>query len=127
MQRALLNRPSSIVFCPMPDLPLEIACPDVKAKLDAGDDFVLLDCREADEYAVAKIEAARFLPMSEIQQRLGELSADRDRQIVVHCHHGGRSLRVAQWLRQQGFAGAQSMSGGIDGWSQQIDPTVPRY
>jgi len=111
----------------MPELPLEITCQAVKSKLDAGDDFLLLDCREADEYGVAKIAAARFLPMSEIQQRVGELSADRDRQIVVHCHHGGRSLRVAQWLRQQGFARAQSMSGGIDGWSLQVDASVPRY
>jgi rhodanese-related sulfurtransferase len=111
----------------MPDLPLEIACQDVKAKVDAGDDFILLDCREADEYAIAKIDAALFLPMSEIQQRLGELAGDRDRQIIVHCHHGGRSLRVAQWLRQQGFSRAQSMSGGIDAWSLQIDARVPRY
>lgn len=111
----------------MPELPLEISCQDVKAKLDVRDDFVLLDCREADEYAIAKIDEALFLPMSEIQQRLGELDDDRNRQIVVHCHHGGRSLRVAQWLRQQGFAEAQSMSGGIEAWSQQIDSRVPRY
>jgi rhodanese-related sulfurtransferase len=111
----------------MTDLPLEITCQAVKAKLDAADDFSLLDCREADEYAIAKIEAARLLPMSEIQQRLVELEGDRHRHIVVHCHHGGRSLRVTQWLRQQGFAQAQSMSGGIDGWSLQVDPGVPRY
>jgi rhodanese-related sulfurtransferase len=111
----------------MPELPLEITCQAVKTKLDAGDDFVLLDCREADEYATAKIDAARFLPMSEIESRLGELEADRNRPIVVHCHHGGRSLRVAKWLRQQGFATAQSMAGGIDAWATEIDPRVPRY
>ena len=94
---------------------------------DRGDDFVLLDCREADEYALARIEGARLMSMSEIQERVTELAPDRDRQIVVHCHHGGRSLRVANWLRQNGFAGAQSMSGGIDEWSTQIDPKVPRY
>ena len=109
----------------MPETPLEISCEDVKAKLDAGEELVLVDCREADEYAVAKIDAALLLPMSEIQQRVRELPGDRP--IVVHCHHGGRSLRVAHWLRQQGFAGAQSMSGGIDAWSQRIDPGVPRY
>lgn len=95
--------------------------------LDRGEDFLLLDCREADEHAVARIDAARLLPMSEIEQRLGELEPDRQRQIVVHCHHGGRSLRVAKWLRQNGFTGAQSMSGGIDEWSTQIDPSVQRY
>jgi adenylyltransferase/sulfurtransferase len=111
----------------MPDLPLEISCQSVKAQLDRGDEFVLLDCREADEYAMARINTARLLPMSEIQQRVTELEPDRDRQIVVHCHHGGRSLRVAKWLRQNGFAGAQSMLGGIDEWSTEIDTRVPRY
>ena len=109
----------------MPETPLEISCENVKAKLDAGDDFLLVDCREADEFATARIDAALLLPMSEIQSRVGELPDDRP--IVVHCHHGGRSLRVVQWLRQRGFAGAQSMSGGIDAWSQRIDPAVPRY
>ncbi|HQU46751.1 MAG TPA: rhodanese-like domain-containing protein, partial [Pirellulales bacterium] len=60
-------------------------------------------------------------------QRVSELEPHRGRAIVVHCHHGGRSLRVAQWLRQQGFAAAQSMSGGIDAWAAEIDPDVPRY
>jgi rhodanese-related sulfurtransferase len=55
------------------------------------------------------------------------LAAHRDRRIVVHCHHGGRSLRVANWLRGQGFEQAQSMAGGIDAWSTEIDPAVPRY
>jgi rhodanese-related sulfurtransferase len=111
----------------MSDLPLEVTCQSVKMMLDRGDDFLLLDCRETDEHAVARIEAARLLPMSEIQQRVAELEPDRQRQIIVHCHHGGRSLRVAKWLRQNGFAGAQSMSGGIDEWSTHIDPQVPRY
>lgn len=111
----------------MPDLPLEISCQAVKAKFDAGDDFLLVDCREADEYAAARIDAARLLPMSEIERRVRELEAERGRPIVVHCHHGGRSLRVAKWLRQQGFAGAQSMAGGIEAWSLEIDPSVPRY
>ena len=111
----------------MLELPLEISCQSVKSLLDQGDEITLIDCREADEYAIARIDAARLLPMSEIQQRIAELEPDRDRQLVVHCHHGGRSLRVAKWLRQNGFAGAQSMSGGIDEWSSLIDPKVPRY
>jgi rhodanese-related sulfurtransferase len=65
--------------------------------------------------------------MSEFTERLGDLEPHRNTRIVVHCHHGGRSLRVATWLRQQGFPQAQSMAGGIDQWSQEIDPTVPRY
>ena len=108
-------------------LPMEIDCQSVKTALNSGQDLVLIDCREADEYATAKIEGARLVPMSEIQHRLGELEPHRNGRIVIHCHHGGRSLRVAGWLRQQGFAQAQSMAGGIDQWSQEIDPSVPRY
>ena len=108
-------------------LPIEIDCRSVKTLLDEGANFLLLDCRETDEYAVARIDGARLLPMTELQARLGELDGDRSRRVVVHCHHGGRSLRVAAFLRQQGFAQAQSMAGGIDEWSQSIDPAVPRY
>jgi adenylyltransferase/sulfurtransferase len=65
--------------------------------------------------------------MSQLAARVAELEAFRTRPLVVHCHHGGRSLRVANWLREQGFSQAQSMAGGIDQWSLEIDPTVPRY
>jgi rhodanese-related sulfurtransferase len=65
--------------------------------------------------------------MSELATRVEELAAHKDKPIIVHCHHGGRSLRVAKWLREQGFIQAQSMAGGIDAWSLQIDPDVPRY
>lgn len=108
-------------------LPLETDCATVKQWLDQGADFLLLDCREEDEYAVARIPQAKLLPMSQLAQRVGELHAERQRRIVVHCHHGGRSLRVAQWLRLQGFPLAQSMAGGIDRWAETIDPSVPRY
>jgi adenylyltransferase/sulfurtransferase len=99
----------------------------VKSLLDAGNDLLLLDCREQDEHELTHIKAARLIPMSELEARLGELAEHRERPLVVHCHHGGRSLRVAAWLRQQGFTQAQSMAGGIDRWSEQIDSSVPRY
>jgi len=111
----------------MPELPLEIDCRSVKQKLDAKDDMLLVDCRERDEYETASIPRSVLLPMSEIADRLHELESHRDRPIVVHCHHGGRSLRVTHWLRQQGFTLTQNMAGGIDQWSQEIDPSVPRY
>jgi len=107
--------------------PLEIDCPTVKARLDAGDEFVLIDCREPNEYETAHIEGAVLLPMSEIQDRVDELEPHREQDIIIHCHHGGRSLHVAMWMREQGFDRVQSMVGGIDDWSQQIDPSVPRY
>ena len=65
--------------------------------------------------------------MSEIEGRVGEIEKYRQREIVVYCHHGIRSLQVASWLRQLGFDNAQSMAGGIDRWALQIDPTLPRY
>ena len=108
-------------------IPLEIDCQSVKSKLDAQSDFLLLDCREADEYQKANIKGAQLLPMSAIQDRLSELEPHRNREIVVHCHHGGRSLRVTNWLRGQGFENVKSMAGGIDLWSVQIDSAVPRY
>jgi len=109
------------------ELPLEITCRGVKEKLDAGEAFLLLDCREADEYAVARIEGARLVPMSELANRLAELEAYRHHEVVVHCHLGGRSERVANWLRGQGFAKARTMVGGIDRWAEEIDRSVPRY
>jgi rhodanese-related sulfurtransferase len=111
----------------MSEIPLEIDCQSVKSQLDAGGDFLLIDCREPDEYATVKIGGASLLPMSEIANRLDELAPHRDHQIAVHCHHGGRSLRVARWLREQGFPQVQSMAGGIDQWAIEIDPTLPRY
>ena len=108
-------------------VPLEMNCRAIKARLDAGESFLFLDCREPDEHATARIVGTTLIPMSELPQRIGELEPHRNSAIVVHCHHGGRSLRVTNWLRQQGFARVTNMSGGIDEWSQQIDPSVTRY
>lgn len=108
-------------------VPLEMDCRAVKARLDAGESFLFLDCREPDEFAIAKIAGTVLIPMSQLPDRMNELETWRNQSIVVHCHHGGRSLRVTNWLRQQGFAAVTNMSGGIDEWSQQIDPSVPRY
>ena len=62
-----------------------------------------------------------------LADRIADLEPHRQREIIIHCHHGGRSLRVANWLRRNGFEGARSMAGGIDQWSLQIDPSIPRY
>jgi rhodanese-related sulfurtransferase len=112
---------------PAAPLPIEVDCRTVKEMLDAKQDFFLLDCREAEEHARVAIAAATLLPMSELTERLGELEPHRRQRVVVHCHHGGRSVRVTHWLRQQGFDQVQSMSGGIDRWAIEIDPSLPRY
>lgn len=109
------------------EVPLEIDCPSVKAKLDAGEQFHFVDCRETSEYDAVKIDGTTLLPMSEMAERVGELEEHRESDIIIHCHHGGRSLRVANWLRQQGFSTAQSMAGGIDVWAVEIEPGMLRY
>jgi len=106
---------------------IEIDCQSVQSKLDASDDFLLLDCREQNEWDHVHIEGATLIPMSEIQKRVGELDEHRDRELVVYCHHGGRSLQVAMWLAQQGFRNVLNMTGGIDAWAQQVDPGMLRY
>ena len=106
---------------------MEIDCQAVKAKLDAGDDFLFIDCREQQEYDTVKIEGATLIPMVQIPERLSELESHKDGEIVIHCHHGGRSLNVANWLKQRGFANPLSMAGGIDVWAQEIDTSLPRY
>lgn len=85
----------------------------------------MIDVREPAEHAVCQIEGAELIPMRTVPQRLADLDRD-DSRIVVFCHHGVRSLSVVDWLRKQGIE-CQSMAGGIDLWSVQIDPGVPRY
>jgi rhodanese-related sulfurtransferase len=109
------------------DLPLEIDVHAVKAMLDLGEEFLLLDCREVDEYELVRIGAAKLIPMSELMLRVNELEPWLEKRLVVHCHHGGRSLQVTQWLRRRGFTQTQNMTGGIEAWSCHIDPSLPRY
>ncbi len=107
--------------------PLEIDTASVKTKQDAGEEFLFLDCREQDEYDRVHIEGTTLLPMSEIQERVGELEDQQQKEIIVHCHHGGRSLQVTIWLKQQGFANVRSLAGGIDEWAEKIEPGMERY
>jgi len=117
-----VNLPSS-----QPNLPLEVTVEHVKSWLDQNAEFLLLDCREVHEHATAHIAGSMLIPMNELPLRVDELQGYRDQPIVVQCHGGVRSLRVTEWLRDNGFSTTQSMAGGIDAWSQRIDPTVPRY
>jgi rhodanese-related sulfurtransferase len=106
---------------------LEISCGELRARQARGDDVVLIDCRERDEHALVHLAGARNLPMSELPGRLHELEPYQDRFLVVHCHHGVRSLQVAAWLARQGFSQVRSLAGGIDRWAEEIEPELPRY
>ena len=98
----------------------------MKGKREAGERFVLLDVREPWEFETAHIDGAVLIPMGDIPSRAHQ-ELDPEEQIVVLCHHGVRSMNVTVWLRQQGFEKAQSMRGGIDGWSRRVDGKVPMY
>ena len=104
---------------------LEITPRQVKDRLDRGEKLFLVDVREPHEHALCRIEGAVLIPMGTIPANLQKLDADED--VICFCHHGMRSLDVANWLRHQGVPSAKSMAGGIDRWSTEIDPTVPRY
>lgn len=107
-------------------LPFEQATPtEIKRRLDAGEELLIVDVREWDEYDIAHIEPAELQPMSEIQSWWPELP--RDREIVFMCHHGTRSAQVCMALARAGFEQLTNMTGGIDGWSREVDPSVPRY
>jgi rhodanese-related sulfurtransferase len=109
------------------DYPIEIDVHDVNRLMQSGEDFLFLDVRQPEEFEAASLPGTTLIPLGELGVRLDELGQYRDARIVVHCHHGGRSMRAVMGLRQHGFKGAQNMAGGIDAWSLLIDPQVPRY
>ena len=110
-------------------LPTEIIPSDASTLFDAlkPADCLLVDCRTEEEYSIAKIAKSKLIPMQEIPGRLDEFEPWRQKRLVVHCHHGVRSLRVAKWLREQGFDNAQSLKGGIEAWRNEIDSSIPAY
>ena len=103
----------------------EIRPEQLQQKLRGAERFVLLDVRRPDEVATATLPNAVHIPIEEIEERVGELDASAE--TVVYCHHGVRSLSVTVYLRNLGFRDVTSLAGGIDLWSQRIDPSVPRY
>ncbi len=108
--------------------PREVKARRDRANLDGGEKIRLIDVREPFEFQQARIEGAELIPMNTVPAELQRLDAIADDEtLIVYCHHGVRSLNVVNWLREQGVEACQSMSGGIDRWSWEIDPAVPRY
>jgi rhodanese-related sulfurtransferase len=114
----------------MPDtvLPMEITPQELAQRARAGEKLFFIDVREPSEYQQSRIEDAELIPMGTIPANLQHIEQLSDeRTIIVFCHHGVRSLHVVNWLRNQGVMACQSMAGGIDRWSCEIDPGIPRY
>ena len=98
---------------------------ELKRKMDAREPFELIDVRETFEYEIARIDGAKLIPLREIAERADELQ--REDPIVIHCHSGQRSAQAVRLLQQRGFANVYNLDGGIDAWSDQVDPAVPKY
>jgi adenylyltransferase/sulfurtransferase len=105
--------------------PLELSVRDYQALRERGSEPLLVDVREPHEQQIAHIDGAVLIPLRTLPERIAEL--DRDRPIVLFCHHGSRSMRAVEYLKGQGYTRVQSLKGGIDAWSQEADPGVARY
>jgi adenylyltransferase/sulfurtransferase len=110
---------------PMPQMP-EITATELKQRLDNGEDIQIIDVREANEVAVAKIPNSIHIPLAQVVNRMSEI--DPARETVVHCKMGGRSARAIEALKRSGYTGnLLNLAGGITAWSNDVDPSVPKY
>lgn len=104
----------------------EISATDLKKRIDAGDDIQLIDVRQPDEHAFAKIEGAKLIPLGDVVKRMSEI--DESRETVLQCKMGGRSAKAIEMLQAAGFKGEmKNLKGGITAWSNEVDPKVPKY
>lgn len=110
---------------PGPQLP-EITATELKQRLDSGEDIQIIDVREPHEVAIAKIPNSVHIPLGQVLNRMNEI--DPNRETVVHCKMGGRSARAIDALKRSGLSGNLiNLKGGITAWSNEVDPTVPKY
>jgi rhodanese-related sulfurtransferase len=105
-------------------LPFEITVEELKKKMDAGEDFQLIDCRQPDEFNLSNI-GGTLIPMNEMPQHLNDF--DPDKELFIFCRTGSRSAMVTEFLRRNGFPNAQNVQGGIFAWNEKIDPNVKKY
>ncbi|MGC1618811.1 MAG: rhodanese-like domain-containing protein [Candidatus Acidiferrum sp.] len=104
---------------------IQISVKEVNARIGSGDKLLLVDVREPWEYELCRIPGAKLISLGALPANLNTLLDAGE--VICYCHRGMRSLDAAAWLRQQGVEGAKSMTGGIDQWSVEIDPQIPRY
>jgi rhodanese-related sulfurtransferase len=104
---------------------LQITPAETKERLEKGEKLLLVDVREPWEYELCRIEGAKLIPLGTLAANVNALLDADD--VICYCHHGLRSLDAAAWLRFQGVVNAKSLAGGIERWSMEVDPQVPRY
>ncbi len=97
---------------------------ELRERLDS-EELLLLDCRRRDEHEHCRIEPSVLIPLHELEHRLGEI--DRDRPVVVYCHHANRSAHAVRMIQAAGHDDVCHLAGGIEAWSTEVDPSVPRY
>ena len=102
----------------------QLSVKDLKKRIDAGEDVYILDVREPFEYQIANI-GGHLIPQNEVALRLNEI--DRNREIIVQCKVGGRSQKIAELLKQNGYERVVNLAGGILAWADEIDPSLKKY
>ncbi len=107
-------------------MPKTMTVDELATKLKSGQNFKLIDCRESDENAFCKIEGSILIPLSQFEE-LATQHLNKEDEIVVHCHHGGRSHRACLYLEDLGYENVTNLVGGIHAWSESVDPAVPKY
>ena len=110
---------------PLSESHISISVQDVKEKMDKKQNIIILDVRWPDEVRAASIKGSMHIPLNQLEKRMGELP--KDKEIIVHCHHGSRSRFATILLLCNKFSTVKNMVGGINEWSRHIDPLVPRY
>jgi rhodanese-related sulfurtransferase len=108
-------------------MPLEITPRELATQIENGQSIRLLDVRQVWEYQLAKLPESLLIPLNELPTRTDEIPSDAATLLVVYCHHGIRSMSAAAYLERLGHANIRSLAGGIDAWSCEVDPGVPRY
>ena len=113
---------SQVTNQPLP----EITATELKRRLDEGNDIQIIDVREPNEYKIARLPNSIHIPLGQVVNRMSEIDASRE--VVVHCKMGGRSAKAIEALKRAGFAGQlTNLKGGITAWSNEVDPSVPKY
>jgi rhodanese-related sulfurtransferase len=100
---------------------------ELAVKLQSGNPPRLLDVREPEEHEIVALPGSTLIPLGELPERAGEIEEWRGNEVVVYCHHGIRSAQAVALLRAEGFTNIHNLAGGIAHWTDEIDPTLPRY